>query len=67
MAHLIRTISGTNRDPVYGLWRNCEDCAETAPAETMALLSVLEITEQIPGMSLAEFWDAFVGAAEIGE
>lgn len=62
MAHLIRTVSGTNRDPIYGPWRNCPDCRNFDPAETAALDELLAETPQELGMTLAEFWDAVVGA-----
>jgi hypothetical protein len=68
MAHLIRSVSGTNRDPIYGPWRNCELCRDYDAAETEALDKVVAETPQILGMSLAEFWDAYVAeklAAEI--
>ncbi len=59
MAHLIRSIAGTNREPIYGLWRNCELCAEIDPAETVALEHILAETPQVPGMTLQEFWEAY--------
>lgn len=63
MAHLIRSISGTNREPIYGPWRNCETCAEIEPAETAALEKLLADTPQELGMTLEQFWSA--AAAEI--
>lgn len=60
MAHLIRSISGTNREPIYGPWRNCADCRDHDPAETAALDEVLAETPQEPGMSLEAFWSAAV-------
>ncbi len=59
MAHLIRTVTGTNRDPEYGPWRNCSDCAEIDPAETALLEHVLAETPQFLGMTLEEFWFAY--------
>ncbi len=63
MAHLIRSIAGTNREPIYGRWRNCELCAEVDPAETELLDQVLDRTPQQLGMTLEEFWFAY--SAEI--
>jgi hypothetical protein len=59
VAHLIRSIAGTNRDPEYGLWRNCELCAEIDPAETKLFDQVLAETPQELGMTLEEFWFAY--------
>lgn len=63
MAHLIRSISGTNREPIYGLWYVCEICPDDpeVPGETVHLQRVVDAVDQIPGMSLEEFWANYAG------
>jgi len=64
MSHLIRDIAGTNREPIYSLWRVCDRCPDDPeiPYEGEELQKVVDLVDQIPGMTLAEFWEAFVGA-----
>jgi hypothetical protein len=63
MSHLIRSVSGTNRDPIYGLWHVCEICPEDPeiPGEAEMLQRIIDSVDQRPGMSLAEFWSTYTG------
>lgn len=63
MAHLIRSVSGSNREPIYGLWHVCEICPDDVdhPGETRHLQRVVDSVDQVPGMTLEEFWSAYTG------
>ena len=70
MAHLIRSVSGTNREPKFGKWEVCGLCPDDpeVPGETEMLTKVVAETPQTLGMTLEEFWEAYVAeklAAEI--
>lgn len=63
MTHLIRSVSGTNRDPIYGPWHVCEICPEDPeiPREREMLQYVVDSVDQELGMSLADFWSSYTG------
>ena len=69
MAHLIRNVSGTNREPIYGPWHVCEICPDDpgVPNETENLQMIVDKTDQIPGMSLKEFWESYVQEELVSE